>query len=107
MKQEMIDKIRELRKQGKKYRVISRELKIPLVSVIYNSSEENRQKLLQKSINYFKNLSREKKSEIYKRRKEYIRQYLNKKYQTDEKFRELKKKYQKEYNKRRKKQGID
>jgi len=87
MKQEIINKIRKYLKEGKKPGEIAKQLKISVTSVYYHSNEEQRKKRIKQSVDYFKNLPKEKKKEIYQKRNDYMRDYFRTKYQTDENFR--------------------
>ncbi len=102
---EQIEQIRELVKT-KSYREIAKELGISVYSVSYYSSEENRKKRIKMSVNYFKNLSRDRKKKIYNSRKELIRNFLNEKYKNDPNYREKRRLYSKEYYHKKKKEDV-
>ena len=98
MEQEIIKKIRELRKEGKKINEIAEELKINRGSVIYwLLPEERRIKRIKESKENFKKKTKEERIKIYKRNSNYIKDYLNKRYKTDEEFREKKREYSRKY----------
>ena len=102
MKQETIKQIRELRKSGMKLRPIAEKLKISVTSVVYYSDDESRKKRINQSVEYFRRLPKARKQEIYKKRNEAVRIWLNNKYKTDEDFREKKKEYAREFYKKNK-----
>ena len=87
MKQETKDKIQELKGQGKTVREIHKELNLPESTVQYHYDDKRRKNRIKGVIEYFRNLPQERKSEIYKRRKEYITKYVRKKYRTNEAYR--------------------
>ena len=87
MKEEIIKEIKNQIQQGKKVTEIARDLKISTTSVYYYSNDKARQKRIKQSVDYFKGLSKEKKTQIYKNRNEYVRNWLNNKYKTDIGFR--------------------
>ena len=88
MNEETINQIRIQINQGKKVTEIARDLKISTTSVYYYTNDEARQKRIKQSVDYFKGLSKEKKTNIYKKRNDYVRNWLNNKYKTDKDFRE-------------------
>jgi hypothetical protein len=98
MKEETINEIRELRKD-KTILEISKLVEIPISTVRYWIDDEERRKIISKSKDYFNNLSKEKKSEIYKSRSKYISRWICKKYAADPVFKkslnEKRKKYKK------------
>lgn len=102
---EQIIQIRELRNAGHKIREISEMLNIAFSTVCYNVSDESKKRLREQQRIYFMNLSKERKSILYRRRKDYINKYITNKYKTDEIFRQKKMEYAREYYRRRKENG--
>lgn len=99
MNPETINKIRELRSQGKKIKEISELVAIPISTVRYWLNDEERIKIISKSKDYFNNLSKEKKSEIYHKRSPYISKWICKKYATDPVFKQQLNEKRKKYKK--------
>ena len=87
MKEEIIKEIKNQIQQGKKVTEIARDLKISTTSVYYYSNDKARQKRIKQSVDYFKGLPKEKKTQIYQKRNDYVRNWLNNKYKTDIGFR--------------------
>lgn len=98
MKQETINQIRELRKD-KTILEISKIVEIPISTVRYWLDDEERRKLISKSKDYFVNLTKEKKSEIYKKRSPYISKWICKKYHADPVFKQQLNEKRKKYKK--------
>ena len=61
IKEKIIKELRKQLKAGKKPTEIARNLKISVTSVYYHSDENNRKKRIKQSVEYFKNLPKEKK----------------------------------------------
>jgi len=88
MKQEKINKIKELNSKGLEKKEIAEKLKLSIQIIRYYLDEDYRQYRINKSKEYFKNLPRERKKEVQNKNKEYFRNYMNKRYRTDKIFRE-------------------
>lgn len=97
MKQQIIDKIHKLKLEGVKNSEIGRKLNLSRGTIHYYLNRKDR---IQKAVNYFKNLPREKKKEIYKKRKIYLREYSRNRYNKDKVFREKMIRRSKDYYKR-------
>jgi hypothetical protein len=83
MKPEIVLLLNELKQSGKKIREIAKQLKISESLCAYYFNEDKRKDRIKKSVDYFKGLSRERKKKIYDSRKEYLRIYMKKKYNSD------------------------
>lgn len=97
-----LNKMKELYKKDIKFREIARQLNLAASTVIYHLVPKVREERKKRQTEYFRNLPKEKKKEIYERRKDYVKHWLNEKYRKDKEFREKKLKYSKEYYKRNK-----
>ena len=84
-KKEIINK---LRNEGKKITEIAKQLNMSKSGVLYWLSDDYRTEKIKYQVDHFRNLPKEKKSAIYKKRLPYIRNYLNSKYKNDKDFRE-------------------
>lgn len=81
-----------LREEGLSFRKIAVKLNIPLHLVYYQSiSRDKRKKLSQERIKAFRDKPLSYRQKVYKKRLPYIREYLNKRYNEDLKFRNKKK----------------
>jgi hypothetical protein len=100
LSQNQIKEIKRLSLEGKKQFEISKILNIVPSRVDYWSNDEVRKKRINKSNEHFKNLTKEQRSNYYKSRKEYLKNYMRNRYQTDETFREKVKARQREYERR-------
>lgn len=107
MNKETIKEIRDLRKSGMKLREIAGKLKISVTSVVYYTDEESRKKRITQSVEYFRRLPKERKQEIYKKRNDTVRLWLNNKYKTDPEFREKKREYARNFYKNNMKEELD
>lgn len=87
MDKEAIAKIRDLLDEGKTQAEVSRILNLSKSLVNYYSSEETRKKIIQRAKKYFKKLPKEKKRERARNHRDYLRNYFNNRYNTDEEFR--------------------
>ena len=87
MKQEIVNKIKELRLNGKKGKEVAEILGINIYSVYYWEDDEKRKKQIRKQVDIFKNKNLEQRRKIYERRKEYNKNYQRTKYQNDPEFR--------------------
>lgn len=87
MKQQTKDKIQELRSKGKSIREIHKELGIAECLVQYYYNNDARKKRIRKAVDYFKSLPIERKKIAYSKRKDYLREYMRKRYNEDEVFR--------------------
>lgn len=88
LSKEQIELIRKLDLEGKKQVEIAKELGCSQSIVNYwLKSQDERKELINNQVNYFRNLPLTKRQEIYKRRLNYIKNYLRNKYQTNEVFR--------------------
>ena len=92
----------KLFKEGKNFSQIAKEVGLVKSTVIYHLVPETREKDLKRQVEYFRNLPPKKKREIYLSRKDYVNEWLKKKYKEDKEFREKKLKYSREYYKRTK-----
>jgi hypothetical protein len=95
--EEIINQMKEFRQQGMSYDEISRRLKVSTVSVQYHLDKEQKEKRKKSSLEYYHNLPKEKKE----LRNKKVREYLFKRYNEDEEFRKRKKEYQRNYEEKR------
>ena len=98
--QEQIEKIKKLREEGKSQKEISEILNIPKSTVQYWFSEEIRKRKIKRGIEWYKNLSEEKKKELNERRKGYRRNYYKNKYHNDEEYRKKRIEWSKNWKKK-------
>jgi uncharacterized Rmd1/YagE family protein len=84
-----VQEIRRLSKEGKSKKEISEIMGISYGVVIYWLSEDIRKKRIVYAKEYFNKKSDEEKKEIYKSRKEYIRNYSRNRYKNDPIFRDI------------------
>ena len=87
MEEQKVNKIRELRREGKTISKIAKEMDCCLATIHYWLNEERRQKIIRKRIEEFKNKTLEQRREIYRKRQKYNTEYFRKKYQTNKAFR--------------------
>ena len=80
--------MKELRSKGLSYKEIADKLNIKPNIVQYHLNEESRIKSIDRCKKNYKKLSSEEKKKLTKKRVPYMREYLNKRYKTDEEFRE-------------------
>ena len=86
MKQEIKDKIFELKEMGLSTYQISEQLKIPQTTVSYWTSD--REKTINRVKKKYKSLSKEEKRRIYEKNYPYLKNYLRERYKNDPIFRE-------------------
>ena len=98
MKQETINQIKKMNEEGKKIIQIAKELGISKNTVYYYLDDSFRSKVLKSNTNWFKNLPKERRSFYYQKRKEYLKNYMKNKYQTNEVFRNKQKEKSKKQN---------
>lgn len=91
-------KIIELRESGLKIREISEKLGIKFATVHYHLNPEKKKEQARK---YWRGLSIQQKKERRARYKDYQIEYQRKKYNSDEDFKEKKKKLSRDYYKRK------
>jgi len=94
-----IEEIRRLSKTGESIRSIAKLFQVSHSTISYHLDKESKRKDRRK---WWNNLSRERKKEIYNKRKPYLAKYMKKRYNEDEEFREKKIKYQRNYRKNKK-----
>ncbi len=102
---EQIEQIKKLYNEGKKIREIARIMNVYPNSIRYHISPEFREKLREINRKWYNKLSKEEKSEYFRKKREYQKEYQRNRYKNDSKFREKQleraKKYQKgNYNKK-------
>lgn len=97
--EEQIKEIRKLRKEGMLLRQIAGKFKVTSSTIRYYISEKERERVNKTARDCWKNLSNEKKKEIYLKRKKYMKEYQRNKYKNDEVWREKQKKRTREYYK--------
>jgi len=88
--------MKDLFKEGLKFRVIARKVGLAHTTVIYHLVPAIREEKIKKQSEYFRNLPQEKKQEIYRRRRGYLNEWLKKKYREDKEFRKKRLEYSKE-----------
>jgi len=88
-----IKKIKTLRKNGLSYQRIARIIGVNYFTVVYHLNKKFKEGVI--------NRARKRKT---KKDPEYMREYMKNRYHTDEKFREKKKKKQREYWRKKHKQ---
>lgn len=97
MEKEIINKIKELKEEGKTAKEISKELNMPYSSVRYHFSEKEKTKSIERAKKY----NRENPEKINKERnKLYQRKYKNDYYHSPENHERLKE-YHREYQRKR------
>lgn len=83
-----ISEIRKLRSEGNKQKEIAKVMGVSVSTISYwLLSEEKRRKKIEKGIKRFKGLSKEQRRKAYEKRKDYMREYQRRRYNTDEEFR--------------------
>jgi hypothetical protein len=87
LSKQQINEIKELRSKGETQMNLAIKYNVSLGTIAYHTIEKNRLRQIEASKKYFKNLSNEKKKELYNKRKEYLLSYYKNKYNTDESFR--------------------
>ena len=85
--EEQIEELRKLKKEGVKTKELKVMFGISQPTINYWTNENTRINQKKKSVNWFKKLPKEKRSEIYQKRKTYLRNYYRNRYNTDEDFR--------------------
>lgn len=103
LNQEQKNEIRKLHEQGIPFRKIAARFGISYSTAHYYSSEEVRKKHIANMVERFRNKSLFARRVFYKKRLPYIRDYIRKKYQTNQEFRENEIKRVGEYVRGRKK----
>lgn len=97
----MINKdIQEMQRQrdnGATYKEIGKNFEVSPATVHYHLNESTRIRRKQKSVEAFKRKSKEERKRIYKRKLPKVLEWQNRKYKEDEDYREMKKKYAREY----------
>jgi len=106
LSKEQVKWIQLMYESGKTQTEISRIIGIPQSQVNYWVNEESRKKHIERSRNWWRKQSKEKKKEINQGQKEYRADYCRNRYKNDKKYREKTQKYQREY-KSKKSQGIE
>jgi predicted transcriptional regulator len=81
------EQIIKLKNSGMKQKDIAEQLGLAISTISYYLNIDKRKESFKK---YWNNLSKEKKSIIYKRRSPYIKEWMRKKYKNDENYRENK-----------------
>lgn len=97
---EQIDEMKELQSQGKTQEEIASILKTNQGMVSYYLTNGARKKRIDSARSRFLKLTPKQRKKVYDSRKEYTKNYKRKKYQTDEKYREIQKKRARECNKK-------
>ena len=95
-KQQIIE-IEKLNKQGIKLREIAKQFGLNVSTISYHLNKEVR---LKQIMDYFNKKSLEEKRAIYRKRKDYINNWIKNKYATDEIYREKVKQRSKNWYKR-------
>ena len=91
-------KIQKLKEQGKTKTEISKLLEIPYSTVCYHYDEEYKKRHIEKAKERNKKHGYKRNEDKYR---EYQRNYHNKRYKTDKKYREKVKKLSREYQRRK------
>ena len=86
LNKEQIEEIRKLRNEKNTYE-LSKLFKVSQPTIFYWTNNKTKEKVLTRTKKWFKELHKEKRSKIYKSRKEYLRNYMRNRYQTDEVYR--------------------
>lgn len=101
LSKKQIEEVRKLKLEGKKDKEITEKFGISRYTIRYHCvSEEERKKMINKRMEYFRNLSPEKKIEVFKKRNEYNKNYRRERYKYDPIFREKIKKYNREWQRK-------
>lgn len=98
IKEKELKIMKELLKDGKSVPQISKIIGFNTTSIYYNLFPDKREQYKIKQRKWFKNLSKERKQEIARKKKDYINEWIKNKYKNDEKFREKIKEYNKKRN---------
>ena len=98
LNKEQIIKIRELRKQELGLKEIAIKFKVSIPTILYHADESYRQKTINGVKRNWAKKSKSQRSEVYKTRNEYMKNYMKHRYNTDEKFREKAKERLKRYS---------
>ena len=102
LNESIIKKIQELNSLGKKQVEIAQELGVCQGTVSYwTGGEELRKRRSQRACKIFRNKPKSEKKRIYKKRGQYLRTYLRKRYHEDEVFRLKQINRSKEYQRRK------
>jgi len=96
---EQIEEIKLLKGKKSSFE-IAKDFGVSQSAIIYWSS--NREKSIQRAKEYTKNLSKEKKKELYDMQREYQKVYRKNRYKIDQEFREKIKERSREYKRRKK-----
>ncbi len=102
LNKEHIEEIRRLKENGDSIRSIAKLFQVSHSTISYHLDKESKRKSRRR---WWGKLSRERKKEIYDKRKPYLARYMKKRYHEDEEFREKKIKYQRNYRKKKVKGG--
>jgi len=97
---EQVNKIKELLDKGVKQIKIAKDLGVSTSCINYWINEENRLRRIEYAKNYFNKKSPEEKKKMYLSRKDYIRNYMRTRYNSDNQFKERMKKSARDYNKK-------
>jgi hypothetical protein len=85
--EEQIKEIRRLKESGIKAKELKEKFGVSQYTINYWTNETIRENQKKKASKWFKGLSKSKKSDIYQKRKEYLRNYYKNRYRNDEEFR--------------------
>jgi predicted transcriptional regulator len=99
---EQVEEIRKLYKEGASQSELALKFSVSQPIISYWVNDESRKKIIQRSVESFRNLSTEERKAKYNKRKVYMKNYLNKRYHQDKDFRRKVIDKQIEYNKRKK-----
>ena len=91
LNQTQIQEIKQSSEAGKTTRELAIEFNVSHSTIAYHL---NKTVILANQKKWWNKLSKERKKVYYDKRKEYLRNYMNNKYKTDEAFREKKKELQ-------------
>lgn len=92
LNQEKIEEIKRLNQSGVTQKEIAKIMEVSQRAISYwINGEEYRKEVSKKIYESFKNKTLEDKKEIYRRRKDYMRRYMRRRYMKDESFREKQK----------------
>jgi predicted DNA-binding protein YlxM (UPF0122 family) len=96
------EEMKRLYQKGLKLTEIAKKFSVCESTVSYHVNEEYRKNRIKKIVDAFRNKPKEEKSRIYAQRREYLRNYQHRRYNTDKKFRErMKKISNKSYHRRK------
>jgi len=105
MKQSKIKLMEKLHNEGLSYRKIAKKLNVTPITISYHLDDSMRNKIINASKKWFKNLPKKRKKEIYNSRlnyqKEYQKKYQKNRYKTDKEFRKKKIEYSKTHYKKK------